>query len=72
MKQTLMVKLAPSTEQYQALMETIERFNEACNAIAEVAFAIGTANKFRLQKTTYQNIRGVYDLCVRHNKRGPL
>ena len=59
-----MVKLAPSTEQYSALLQTVERFNEACNAIAEVAFAIGIANKFRLQKTTYQNIRGVYGLSA--------
>jgi IS605 OrfB family transposase len=64
MKQTLMVKLAPSIEQCQTLLETMERFNEACNAIAGVAFALGTANKFRLQKATYDDIRGRYGLSA--------
>ena len=64
MKQTLMVKLAPSAEQYQSLLETMEGFNEACNDIAKVAFTIGTANKFRLQRATYQDIRGRYGLSA--------
>ncbi|GAH48124.1 unnamed protein product, partial [marine sediment metagenome] len=45
MKLTLLVKLAPTQEQHQALLETMERFNEACNDIAEVAFENRTANK---------------------------
>ena len=58
MKQTLMVKLAPSPEQYDALLETMEKFNEACNSIADIAFEFKTANKFRLQKVVYRDIRG--------------
>ena len=62
MKQTLMVKLAPTEEQHQALLDTMERFNEACNAIAATAFGLGTANKFRLQKAIYRSIRSQYGL----------
>lgn len=58
MKQTLMVKLAPTKEQYDALLQTMERFNEACNYISQLAFELKTANKFRLQKAVYQEIRG--------------
>ena len=57
MKQTLMVKLAPNAEQYNALLQTMERFNEACNSIADIAFELKTANKVRLQKVVYQNTR---------------
>lgn len=37
---TLMVKLQPTPDQVAALLETMERFNAACNAVAEVAFQI--------------------------------
>ena len=33
-----MVKLMPTEEQHAALLETMERFNAACNAITGVAF----------------------------------
>jgi len=49
-KQTLLVKLLPSPEQFKALSETMETFNNACNEIAEVAFEHRTANKVKLQK----------------------
>ncbi len=52
-----MVKLATSLEQYKALLETMETFNKACNSIADIAFELKTANKFRLQKAAYQDIR---------------
>jgi len=64
MKQTLMVKLAPTGEQHSALLQTMERFNEACDAVATVAFALRTANKFRLQKAVYQDIRSRYKLSA--------
>jgi len=64
MKQTLLIKLAPSPEQYQSLLQTMERFNEACNTIAEAAFSLGTANKFRIQKTVYGDIRGRFGLSA--------
>jgi len=68
-KLTLLVKLAPTPEQHQALLETMERFNEACNDIAEVAFENRTANKIRLQKIVYYRIREQYGLSAQMTVR---
>ena len=57
MKQTLLVKLAPSPAQRAALLHTLETFNAVCNAIAEVAYAHHSANKLRLQPLAYYDIR---------------
>lgn len=57
MKQTLVIKLAPTEEQYDSLLQTMERFNEACNFVAGIAFGLKTANKIRLQKVAYQDVR---------------
>src|SRR5207237_5750559 len=62
MKQTMLLKLAPSPEQSNALLETVHAFNEACKTIAEVAFAEQLANKFELQKLVYADIRKQYGL----------
>src|SRR2546428_3452060 len=62
MKQTMLLKLAPSPEQSNALLEAVHAFNEACNTIAEVAFAEQLANKFELQKLVYADIRKQYGL----------
>lgn len=51
------LKLAPNTEQHAALLATLERFNAACNAIAEVAFRERLANKIALQKLVYYDTR---------------
>jgi len=69
MKLTLPVKLAPTPEQHQALLETMERFNEACNDIAEVAYQNRTANKIRLQKILYYRIREQYGLSAQMTVR---
>ncbi|MER3401906.1 MAG: hypothetical protein C4337_01040, partial [Armatimonadota bacterium] len=60
MNLTLMVKLMPTEEQHTALLETMERFNAACNAIAEVPQSVGarhavpllSAPSARLQRRT--------------------
>jgi IS605 OrfB family transposase len=64
MKQTLMIKIAPTNEQYNNLLQTVERFNEACNYIAEIAFELRTANKMRLQKVIYREIRERFALSA--------
>lgn len=69
MNLTLIIKLIPTTEQYQALLETMERFNAACNAIAEVAFEHRTANKIRLQKLVYDRIRKEFGLSAQMTVR---
>jgi putative transposase len=62
MLQTLMVKLDPSPEQHKMLCETMKRFNEACNHIAETVFAMHTANKIEIHKTVYYSIREHFGL----------
>src|SRR5579859_5242346 len=64
MKQTMLLKLVPTTEQYQALLETMHVFNEAANYVAGVAFAEKTANKFELQKLVYGELRTTYKLAA--------
>lgn len=62
MKQTLLVKLAPTPDQHASLLRTLEAFNAACNAVAEGAFAYHMANKIELQKLVYYDIRQQFGL----------
>lgn len=62
MNLTLMVKLQPTADQSAALLETMERFNAACNAVAEIAFRERTANKIRLQQLVYYDLRERFGL----------
>ncbi len=64
MKQTLIIKLDTSEEQHNALLETMHRFNEACNYIANIAFEKKTANKIELQKVVYYNVRDKFGLSA--------
>lgn len=64
MKQIAVVKLAPETAQHKALLSTLESFNTACNFIATVAFANKCANKFKLQKLVYREVRQHFGLSA--------
>jgi len=59
---TLKVKLLPADEQGRALLHTMETFNSACDHIGEVAFKNHTANKIRLQKLAYYDVRKRFGL----------
>lgn len=59
-----MVKLSPTQEQHHALLETIHRFNEACDYIVEVAFSIRSASKFKLQTKVYYDVRRKFGLSA--------
>ena len=59
-----MVKLDTSEEQHKALLETMYRFNEACNYIANTAFEMKTANKIELQKVIYYDVRDKFKLSA--------
>lgn len=63
-KQTLLVKLDTSREQFDALTQTMCRFNEACNFVAGVAYEDRTANKMRLQKLVYREVRARFGLSA--------
>jgi putative transposase len=64
MKQTIAVKLVPSADQAGVLLATMERFNAACDAIAEVAFQRRLANKIALQKLVYYDTRERFGLSA--------
>lgn len=64
MLQTLIIRLYPSEEQHQALLETMHRFNEACNYIAVTAFSIMSANKIKLQQIVYRDVREKFGLSA--------
>lgn len=64
MKQTVLVKLAPTPDQHAALLRTLEAFNAACNDIAVVAFAEHSASKIDLQKLVYYDIRQRFGLSA--------
>ena len=64
MKQTLVVKLDTNKEQHSAILETMHRFNEACNYIADIAFELKTANKRELQKVVYYDVRDKFKLSA--------
>ena len=64
MKQTMLLKLAPTTEQARVLLDTMHTFNEAANYVASVAWASKTADKFRLQKVVYGELRTTYKLAA--------
>src|SRR5713226_9215630 len=64
MKQTMLLKLAPTEDQHRALLETMHEFNKAANYVASVAFAEKSANKFELQKLVYRELRTTYKLAA--------
>jgi len=62
MKQTMLLKLAPTEEQHHALLETMHAFNAGAKYVAGVTSAEKTANKFALQKLVYGELRSTYKL----------
>lgn len=58
----MQTQLLPDKQQAAKLRQTIERFNEAANWLAQQAFDRKTANKFHLQKLYYSQLRERFDL----------
>ena len=61
---TVKVKLLASQAQHTDLLETMERFNEACNYISDVAWMNKTFGKIRLQKILYYDVREKFGLSA--------
>lgn len=64
MKLTVQLKLQPTPEQSACLLETMERFNEACNFASEVAKKEKAFSQARLHRHTYTDIRATYGLSA--------
>lgn len=59
---TVKVKLLTSQAQHDDLLKTMERFNEACNYISDVAWSNKAFGKIGLQKILYYDIREKFGL----------
>ena len=57
MKLVVQIQLFPDTESAHKLRESVERFNEAANWLAGVAFDQQISNKIGLQKIAYREVR---------------
>ncbi len=64
MKLTARAKLLPTTEQADALRETLERANSACNYISGEAWQSSTFRQFPLHKLTYYAVREQFGLSA--------
>ena len=61
---TVKSKLITNQEQHDNLLETMQRFNEACNYISDFAFENNIFSKITLQKYLYYEIREKYGLSA--------
>lgn len=62
MKLTLKIKLLPTAEQVDLLLETIRETNASCNAISEVAWSKRIFNNFKLHHEVYHPYRATFKL----------
>jgi IS605 OrfB family transposase len=62
MKLIVQTQLLPDREQATKLRTVVERFNEAANHVADIAFENRTANVFELRKLCYAEIRERFGL----------
>lgn len=62
MLQSLIIRLETSEEDKSRLLETMRRYNEACNFVAEKAFLLKLSNKYKLHKQVYRQVRERFKL----------
>ncbi len=62
-------KLLPSQEHKEKLLRTIQVVNQARNYISEVAFSGRLANKVKLQRVVYEEVRRRFGLPAQHTVR---
>ena len=62
MKLTLKIKLLPTDEQANLLLDTMKEANTVCNAIAEVALEKRIFNNFKLHHEVYHSYKATFKL----------
>lgn len=62
MKLTLKIKLLPTNEQANLLLETMKEANTVCNAISDVAWQKRIFNNFKLHHETYHAYKSTFKL----------
>lgn len=58
------VKLTPTEDQYQALLKTLERVNDAANYISEQAWETHTFRQYDLHRLLYYDLRSRFNLTA--------
>ena len=61
---TLKIRLYPTAEQRAAILETMERFNSACNFISNFAFQHNIFSKIKIQQEIYYQVRTQFNLSA--------
>jgi len=64
MKMTLKIKILPTQEQGQSLLNTIKTVNSACNKISEIAWSNKEFNQYRLHHLCYYQIKESFNLSA--------
>lgn len=64
MKLTIKIKLLPSDEQKTLLLQTMQKFNEACNYISDICFKKRLYNKIAIHKIVYYDVRKLFNLSA--------
>ncbi|MCC6817995.1 MAG: hypothetical protein IT245_03780 [Bacteroidia bacterium] len=62
MKLTLKIKLLPTNEQANLLLETMKEANTVCNAISDVAWENKIFNNFKLHHEVYHRYKATFKL----------
>jgi len=62
MKLTLKIKLLPTDEQANLLLETMKQANAVCNAISDVAWQKRIFNNFKLHHEVYHSYKATFQL----------
>jgi predicted transposase len=59
-----MLRLETSDNDKALLLETMKRYNDACNFVADKAFSLRLSNKHKLQKEVYTQVRERFGLTA--------
>lgn len=62
MKLTLKIKLLPTDEQAELLLDTMKEANTVCNAISDVAWEKRIFNNFKLHHEVYHSYKATFKL----------
>lgn len=60
----LQIKLLPTEEQAVSLLNTIKKYNEACNEISHIAWENKEFNQYRLHQLAYYKIKEKFNLTA--------
>src|ERR1051326_631689 len=59
---SLTLRLETTDNDSKELLETMRRYNEACNFVSDKAFSLKLTNKYKLHKIVYAKIRDKFNL----------